>query len=73
MYPLMGHIALAPFTSVTKDLFGKGKAALHGVHRIGGKTFLGILAMNFFGDFDDRFVSWSSTANAIESEGWFFP
>lgn len=73
MYPLMGHIALAPFTSVTKDLFGKGKAALHLQGSSGGgKTFLGILAMNFFGDFDDRFVSWSSTANAIESEGWFF-
>lgn len=73
MYPLMGHIALAPFTSVSKELVGKGKTALHLLGPSGGgKTFLGILAMNFYGDFDDRIVSWSSTANAIEAEGWHF-
>jgi hypothetical protein len=72
MYPLMGHIALAPFTSVTKDLFGKGKAALH-LRFIGWPAILpGILAKYFYGDFDDRFVSWSSTGNGIDSEGWFF-
>ena len=73
MYPLMGHIALAPFTSVSKELVGKGKTALHLLGPSGGgKTFLGVLAMNFYGDFDDRIVSWSSTANAIEAEGWHF-
>lgn len=72
-FPLMGHIALAPFTSIIKDVVGKGKAALHLQGPSGsGKTFLGILAMNYFGHFDDRFVSWSSTANAIETEGWYF-
>lgn len=72
-YPLIGHVALAPFTSMIKDTLGKGKAALHLQGPSGsGKTFLGVLAMNFFGHFDDRFVSWSSTANAIETEGWYF-
>lgn len=73
MYPLVGHIVLAPFTSVNKDISGKGKPALHLQGSSGGgKTFLGILAMNFYGEFDDRIFSWSSTANAIEVEGWHF-
>jgi hypothetical protein len=73
MYPLMGHIVLASFSSIIKDLFAKGKAALHLQGPSGGgKTFLGILAMNFYGQFDDRIVSWSSTANAIEAEGSHF-
>lgn len=73
MYPLMGHIMLSPFSSVLKKVFGKGKPAMHLQGPSGGgKTFLGVLATNFFGTFDDRFVSWSSTANSIEAEGWYF-
>lgn len=73
MYILMGHIVLALFSSDIKDLSGKGKPALHVQGPSGsGKTFECTLAMNFFGEFDDRFASWSSTANAIEMEGWYF-
>ena len=38
----------------------------------GGKTFLGNLAASFYGVFDDRPLPWTSTANAIESEGFLF-
>jgi len=38
----------------------------------GGKTMLASLAMSLFGDFQDHFMAWTSTANAIEREGYFF-
>ena len=72
-YPLIGHICLAPFSSKIYEITGKNKPALHLMGPSGaGKTFLGILAMSFFGTFDDGVVSWSSTPNAIEAEGYLF-
>jgi hypothetical protein len=71
-YPLMGHIALAPFASVFPEVTGKGKVAMHLQGPSGGgKTFLGQLAMSFFGKVDES-PAWSSTANAIEAEGYCF-
>ena len=37
-----------------------------------GKTFMGNLAASFYGAFNDRPLPWTSTANAIESEGFLF-
>jgi hypothetical protein len=72
-YPLIGHIALAPFTSVFPEVTGKEKVAMHLQGSAGGgKTFLGQLAMSFFGKFEGMLPSWSSTANAIEAEGYPF-
>lgn len=72
-YPLIGHIALAPFTSAATEITGKEKVAMHLQGSSGcGKTFLGTLAMSFFGKFDGTIPSWSSTANAIEAEGYWF-
>jgi hypothetical protein len=72
-YPLMGHIALAPFASVFPEVTGKGKVAMHLQGSSGGgKTFLGQLAISFFGKFEGELPSWSSTANAIEAEGYPF-
>jgi hypothetical protein len=72
-YPLIGHIILAPFASVFPEVTGKGKVAMHLQGSSGGgKTFLGQLAMSFFGDFEGELPSWSSTANAIEAEGYPF-
>jgi len=72
-YTLMGHVCLAPFCSVIAGDIGIKKPALHleGTSG-GGKTMLASLAMAFFGDFRDHFMSWTSTANAIEREGYFF-
>jgi hypothetical protein len=72
-YPLIGHVCLAPFSSFVSGEMGKKKAALHleGASG-GGKTMLASLAMSFFGDFQDHFMAWTSTANAIEREGYFF-
>lgn len=72
-YPLIGHIVLAPFASAISEFSGKKKPAMHLQGPSGGgKTFLGDLAMCFFGSFQERPVSWSSTANAIEKEGFYF-
>ena len=72
-YPLIGHVCLAPFSSVISGEMGKKKPALHLEGPSGGgKTMLASLAMSFFGDFQDHFISWTSTANAIEREGYFF-
>jgi hypothetical protein len=72
-YPLMGHIALAPFTSAASEIMGKERVALHLQGSSGcGKTFLGLLAMSFFGRFDASVPSWSTTHNAIEVEGYGF-
>jgi len=72
-YTLMGHICLAPFSSVIVGEMGMKKPVLHLEGPSGGgKTMLASLAMSFFGDFHDHFVSWTSTANAIEKEGFFF-
>lgn len=69
--PLAGHLALAPFTSLIGELTGREKVAMHLQGPSGcGKTFLGQLALSFFGDFDGKMISWSSTANAIEAEGY---
>ncbi|RLB35734.1 MAG: hypothetical protein DRH12_16435 [Deltaproteobacteria bacterium] len=66
MYPLMGHICLAPFSSLIIQ-GSKQKPALHLVGRTGcGKTFLGGLAASFFGTFKDVFLTWDSTANSLE-------
>ena len=73
MFPLIGHICLAPFTSAITNITGKKKTAMHLQGPSGsGKTFLGILSMCFFGSFEDRFISWASTPNAIEAEGFYF-
>ena len=61
MFPLMGHICLAPFTSAIGKISGKQKYAMHLRGLSGcGKTFLGKLALSFFGDFGERFPSWAS-------------
>jgi hypothetical protein len=72
-YPVMGHICLSPFSSFVSGIMGKKKSALHLEGPSGGgKSMLASLAMSFFGDFQDHFMSWTSTANAIEGEGYFF-
>jgi len=72
-YTLMGHVCLALFSSVIAGEMGLKKPALHLEGPSGGgKTMLASLAMSFFGDFRDHFMSWTSTANAIEREGFFF-
>ena len=72
-YPVMGHACLAPFSSVIAGEMGLKKPALHLEGPSGGgKTMLASLAMSFFGDFKDHYMAWTSTANAIEREGYFF-
>ena len=72
-YPLMGHVCLAPLCSVLFGEKGMKRPALHLEGPSGGgKTMLASLAMSFFGDFQEHFMAWSSTANAIEREGYFF-
>ena len=71
-YPLMGHIVLAAFASRIGRI-GWQKPVMHLQGPSGsGKTFLGNLAASFYGSFDDRLLPWTSTANAIETEGFFF-
>jgi Domain of unknown function (DUF927) len=71
-YPLMGHIVLAAFASIIGRI-GWQKPVMHLQGPSGsGKTFLGNLAAAFYGSFDDRLLPWTSTANAIETEGFFF-
>ena len=71
-YPLIGHIVLAAFASRV-GMIGKQKPVMHLQGSSGGgKTFLGNLASSFYGAFDDRPLPWTSTANAIESEGFLF-
>lgn len=72
MYPLVGHLALAPFASLIQPLTGKQKPAMHlqGVSG-GGKTFLANLLHRFFGNFDGRPLSWVSTDNSLEAEGYW--
>ena len=68
----MGHIVLAAFASQIGRI-GKQKPVMHLQGPSGGgKTFLGNLASSFYGAFEDRPLPWTSTANAIESEGFFF-
>jgi len=72
-FPLMAHIVLAPFASVITEITGKEKPAIHLQGSSGGgKTFLSTLAMSFFGVFEGSIPSWSSTANALEAEGFGF-
>lgn len=72
-YPLMGHACLAPFISVITAEMGMKKMAFHLEGPSGsGKTMLASLAMSFFGEFRDHFQAWTSTANAIEREGYSF-
>jgi hypothetical protein len=72
-FPLIAHISLAPFTSEIHRLFKKEKVALHLQGPSGGgKTFLGILGMMLFGDFQERIPSWGSTPNSLEVEGHYF-
>ena len=71
-YPLIGHIVLAAIASQIGRI-GKQKPVMHLQGPSGGgKTFLGNLAASFYGAFDDRPLPWTSTANAIESEGFLF-
>ena len=71
-YPLMGHIVLSAFASRIGEI-GKQKAVMHMQGPSGsGKTFMGNLAASFYGSFNDRPLPWTSTANAIESEGFYF-
>lgn len=72
-YPLMAHVCLAPFSSQIAMLTGKRKPLVHLQGPSGGgKTMAASLAMSFFGDFQDHFIPWTSTANAIEKEGYYF-
>lgn len=72
MFPLMGHIVMAAFASRIGRL-EKQKPIMHLQGPSGGgKTFLANLAASFYGNFADNFLSWSSTANAIEVEGALF-
>jgi hypothetical protein len=72
-YPVLGHVALSPFSSHIRAISGRSKPALHLFGPSGcGKTFVGSLASCFGGDFADRTMSWAATANAIEIEGFFF-
>ncbi|MBC2732930.1 MAG: DUF927 domain-containing protein [Desulfobacteraceae bacterium] len=71
-YPLIGHIVLAAFASQL-SMIGKQKPVMHLQGPSGGgKTFLGNLSASFYGTFGDRPLPWTSTANAIESEGFLF-
>lgn len=73
MYPLMGHICLAPFASSIVKYMGKQKVAMHITGPSGcGKTFITNLATFFYGMFDNSCLSWTSTDNAIEVEGYHF-
>jgi len=73
MYPLAGHISLAPFCSEIKNITGKNKYVLHIMGPSGcGKTYTSALAMSFFGSFEDSFITWASTPNAIEAMGHDF-
>ena len=72
MYPLMGHACLAPFTSQIYST-GRKRPALHLQGPSGcGKLFLATLIMSLFGRFDNGVISWGSTHNAIEMEGYYF-
>lgn len=71
-FPFVGHVSLAPITSAIPS-FEKEKPGVHLEGPSGGgKTFLGILGMSHFGNFGVRVPSWSSTANSLEVEGYFF-
>jgi len=73
MFPILGHITIAPFASFIVIKLGKQKCALHLKGPSGGgKTFIASLAGSFFGDFGDQMASWSGTANSIEMEGYHF-
>ena len=73
IYPLIGHICLAPFTSQISVITGRKKYVLHMQGPSGcGKLFIATLANSFFGTFHDHLMSWASTKNAIEMEGYYF-
>jgi len=73
MFPVLGHLALAPFASFIVSERGKQKCALHLKGPSGGgKTFIASLVGSFFGDFGDQMASWSGTANSLEMEGHHF-
>ena len=73
MFPLIGHMVLAAFSSLIILVTGCGKPALHLQGPSGsGKTFLAKLLIAFYGVRNDRFASWNWTANAIEVEGHSF-
>lgn len=72
-YSLLGASAAAvlqPFAP------GVGRFAVWLVGLTGaGKSFLAKLAMNFFGNYpvsSGRFATWSSTANYVQQQGYFF-
>ncbi len=72
VYPLIGHIVGAAFASQIGEI-GRQKPFMHLQGTSGcGKTFLGNLATSFYGAFNDRPIPWTSTANSIEYEGYFF-
>jgi hypothetical protein len=71
-YPLIAHIVLASLASWLSTI-GKQKLVMHLQGPSGGgKTFVGNLSASFYGTFGDRPLPWTSTANAIESEGFLF-
>jgi len=73
MLPVLGHIALSPFSSWIVGYLGRQKYTLHLKGPSGGgKTFIAGLVASFFGDFGDQITSWSGTANSIEMEGYRF-
>jgi hypothetical protein len=69
-YPMLGHVGLAPFSSIIRKEFKKGKPALHLIGQSGqGKTFLATAMMAFFGEIREEWSTWTSTPNVIEGEG----
>ena len=73
MYPISGHIALAPFTSMITGLSGLKKPAMHLEGPSGcGKTFICSLSSAFFGQIDGMLPSWSSTAKRFGKRGFLF-
>ncbi len=77
--PLVTYLLLAATALAVLFRFvpGMNRPALWVVGLTGsGKSFLGRLFANFFGDFPvadgSRLATWSSTANFIQRIGWFF-
>jgi Domain of unknown function (DUF927) len=73
-YSVLAAVALAPLIGFAegKNRFSLWLRGLTG----GGKSFLAKLAANFFGDFPIemgvRLGSWTSTANMLQHQGFFF-
>ena len=72
MYPLIGHIFLAPVTRFLSDRT-RYVLWLQGITG-SGKSFVSKLAQCFYGPFldDSAFTSWTSTMNFVQMVGYYF-